>query len=139
VEDRQDEAPLDPAVLLEENARLWQRVEGSRKLRARALQDWLQADRARADLEAASQVTEAKLQQLGAQLGQTEAAHTSARNELAELRAELRAVDAHRQALIQDINSIATSQSWRIGYALTFPVRVFRRGESNQPPSPTSS
>jgi predicted nucleic acid-binding Zn-ribbon protein len=46
---------------------------------------------------------------------------------LNETAAELSRVDRHRTQLVADINAIGSSQSWRIGYAITWPVRALRR------------
>jgi hypothetical protein len=55
---------------------------------------------------------------------------SAARAEYARLASEFAAVDRHRQELIASINAIGASQSWRLGYALTWPIRVMRRGGS---------
>jgi hypothetical protein len=46
---------------------------------------------------------------------------------LQETSDELARVNHHRQELVEDINAICGSESWRVGHALTWPVRVFRR------------
>jgi chromosome segregation ATPase len=45
---------------------------------------------------------------------------------------ELARVDNPRQELIENINAIGNSQSWRLGYALTWPARVVRRSQRRE-------
>lgn len=49
------------------------------------------------------------------------------RNEARYLASELVAVRDHRDLLVEEINAVCGSESWKIGYALTWPVRKLRR------------
>lgn len=52
---------------------------------------------------------------------------TAAERELVELR-------QHRDEVVRDHLSVMESQSWKVGHAMTWPVRVFRRSPRPQPP-----
>lgn len=45
------------------------------------------------------------------------------------LESELQAVRAHRDELVEQINLVCASESWKIGYALTWPARKLRSGQ----------
>jgi septal ring factor EnvC (AmiA/AmiB activator) len=83
----------------------------------------IQLDRSRGEIEAARSAHAESSEQAHA-LCTAAAKLSEALNETAE---ELARVDHHRQRLIEDINAIGSSQSWRLGYALTWPARALRR------------
>ncbi|HEX3899455.1 MAG TPA: hypothetical protein VHW74_09800 [Mycobacteriales bacterium] len=162
------------ASLSDENARLIERLQGLRDLRAKALEGWAETERAHMKLVQEASASEQHhrdsvrqmLVQVDALCGELEAIRSgylaangltdadgvssatvtdwieSQLEESAKLISELRAqreentqvwaelakIERHRQELIVAVNSICSSQSWRVGHALTWPVRVARRG-----------
>jgi hypothetical protein len=92
---------------------------------AEALHREQELDLTRQLTELSRQLVEARaeLTAKGRQVQESEA-------EVAWLHSELAAVNEHRQVLVDDINAICTSESWRLGHALTWPARKLSREPS---------
>jgi len=88
----------------------------------------IELDTARGEIESARSA-HADARDLADALLQAATTVSAALNETLE---ELARVNAHRQQLVDDINAISNSQSWRLGYALTWPVRAMRGSQRRE-------